>query len=84
MKKMKTNVLKTNVFRHIKSGGMYKLLHDTAKLESTLTPVVVYQNFKTYEIWVRSKKEFFDGRFEAITNDKEFEFSSHRHPSQKS
>lgn len=49
-------------YRHVKSGGIYRLLN-VGLLEATLEPMVVYQNIKTCEVWIRPQSEFFDGRF---------------------
>lgn len=49
-------------YRHVKSGGLYRLL-SLGLLEATLEPMVVYQNIKTCEVWIRPQSEFFDGRF---------------------
>ena len=56
-----------SVYRHVKSLGIYRVLQNSAKLESTLEEVVVYQNVETKDVWVRSKKEFYDGRFKLIS-----------------
>lgn len=50
--------------RH-KKGGLYRVLCD-AKLESDESDVVVYYD-REGRVWVRSKSEFYDGRFKALT-----------------
>lgn len=50
-----------HIWTHKKTGGRYFILA-FAKVEADLTDVVVYGN--TEGIWVISKAEFFDGRFE--------------------
>lgn len=56
----------TKLFRHRKTGGLYSIV-SIAQMESTLEAVVVYRATKDSTVWVRSYKEFFDGRFEEIT-----------------
>lgn len=55
------------IYRHRKSGGLYKVITFNAKLEATEGRVVVYQNMPTGVIWVRDYDEFVDGRFEIVT-----------------
>lgn len=50
--------------RHLKSGGLYKILY-LAKIEADLTPAVVYMG-EDGSVWVRPEDEFFDGRFQKI------------------
>ena len=66
------------VFKHIKSGHLYKVLYDDAIIEKTMTPAVVYQRIEelakglkltTGPWWIRPKDEFFDGRFVHIPED---------------
>lgn len=56
----------TGKWRHIKSGGMYRVLTADAKLEWNLVRAVVYQSLADHSIWVRPHSEFMDGRFERI------------------
>ena len=51
-------------YLHLKTGGMYELLH-IAVTSDTLKPAVVYQNDDGV-IFVRLASEFFDGRFEPV------------------
>lgn len=53
-------------WHHMKTGGLYTVLHDDAIREDDLEPVIVYQNVGDGRIWVRPASEFFDGRFEMI------------------
>lgn len=57
---MSTKTAWTPTHRH-KKGGLYRLLCD-AKLESDESDVIVYYD-KEGNVWVRSKAEFYDGRF---------------------
>lgn len=57
----------TKVFRHVRSGGIYEVLH-AASLEATLEPVVVYRSCSDGSVWVRPAAEFSDGRFVAETD----------------
>jgi hypothetical protein len=59
------------LFRHKKTGRVYEWLMD-ATLEDSNEPAVVYRLFDptldhpSDTVWVRSKKEFHDGRFERL------------------
>lgn len=62
------------LYRHKKRGTTYRILHEvyfqcSTVLEVNLDnrPVVVYQDvLEPQKIWVRLRKEFFDGRFEKV------------------
>lgn len=51
--------------RHLKTGGLYRLISDQATIEATMTPAVVYEG-SDGKLWVRPKSEFFDGRVEPL------------------
>lgn len=54
-------------FKHLKSGGLYKILAMNAHLEKEGLNgdlYVIYSNVDDGLIWVREQKQFFDGRFE--------------------
>ena len=54
-------------FKHLKSGGLYKVLSTEAHLEKEGLNgdlYVVYSNLDDGLVWVREQKQFFDGRFE--------------------
>ena len=55
------------IFKHLKSGGLYKVLSTEAHLEKEGLNgdlYVVYSNVDDGLVWVREQKQFFDGRFE--------------------
>tara|TARA_B100001250_G_scaffold369945_1_gene353767 strand:+ start:410 stop:631 length:222 start_codon:yes stop_codon:yes gene_type:complete len=55
------------IFKHLKSGGLYKVLSTEAHLEKEGLNgdlYVVYSNLDDGLVWVREQKQFFDGRFE--------------------
>jgi hypothetical protein len=54
-----------SLWLHKKSGGAYKIIA-VAKIETGLTPSVVYQSLVHGDTWVRPEKEFLDGRFERV------------------
>lgn len=53
------------LFRHKKTGGVYIKLYE-GLYEKDLSEVVIYRSVNDSKIWVRNKKEFFDGRFELV------------------
>lgn len=55
-------------YLHLKTGGMYELLHIAVTADS-LKPAVVYRS-DAGVIFVRSASEFFDGRFEPVITKK--------------
>lgn len=55
------------IYKHIKTGRLYRLVAE-AKQEKDLEDVVVYQHIEGGIVWVRNAKEFWDGRFKAVSN----------------
>lgn len=53
-------------YRHKKTGGVYRVISDTALLEADKTAAVVYQSEADGVVWIRSAEQFYDGRFERI------------------
>lgn len=53
-------------YEHVKTGGIYTLLH-VAVTSDTLKPAVVYQN-GSGTVFVRLASEFFDGRFVPVVD----------------
>lgn len=68
------------LYRHKKRGTTYRIIADVTMqcsgpgehLVATLDdkPIVVYQDVDTYKLWARLKSEFFDGRFEELTDER--------------
>ena len=57
------------IYKHLKSGGNYKVLATDAHLEEEGLKgsfYVVYQNVTDGIIWIRDQNEFFDGRFKEL------------------
>lgn len=48
------------IYRHTKTGHMYKLLHDNARHSETLELLCVYQRIENGEVWVRPHGMFFE------------------------
>lgn len=57
------------VYRHVKTGGLYVVLHWDARIEASMDEAVVYQSLKDGMMWVRPKTEFMDGRFKCISRE---------------
>lgn len=60
-------------WRHIKRQTTYRVLFEAAKMSSTNDALddmtlVVYQGEADGLVWVRPAREFFDGRFEALSS----------------
>jgi len=56
-----------SIYRHSKSGGFYEVL-GAAINEMDLNPVTIYRCLKTRIPWVRLSSEFYDGRFEKLSD----------------
>lgn len=52
-----------NIWKHVRTGGLYEVLVADARIEATLEPVVVYKSMTDGVVWVRPVAEFMDGRF---------------------
>lgn len=57
-----------SLWRHVKSGGEY-MVRMHVILEATLEPAVIYYKrlADPAETWCRPASEFFDGRFERVS-----------------
>jgi hypothetical protein len=53
-----------------RKGGLYRVLNDSVLHSDDLSLCVVYDD-NSGRVWVRSKKEFDDGRFEKLPEDNE-------------
>lgn len=59
----------SEVYVHLKTGGLYVVLSD-AELEADLSRVVVYKSLKDGRVWVRPASEFYDQeRFQNLPRD---------------
>lgn len=67
---MMPDALTGKLFRHIKSGGLYRVT-GTRIIESTYEIGIDYENVITLEPYNRPAKEFFDGRFILFNSRKE-------------
>lgn len=71
-----------SAWRHKKCGTVYEIVTEQASLQCSLEPgiehrfggeeFVVYRDVNTGAYFVRSYQEFFDGRFEPISNARKF------------
>lgn len=60
---------KSEVYQHIKTGGLYVILAH-AEYEANLAHVVVYKSLKDGRIWVRPASEFYDDtRFKNLSRN---------------
>lgn len=56
----------SEIWLHLKSGGLYIIIAQEATIEETETPAVVYKSLTDGRVWVRPNMEFFDGRFHPV------------------
>lgn len=57
------------IYLHEKSNTQYELLAFGLN-ESDCMPMVVYRNLDDNLVWIRSSKDFFDGRFKLVHGGK--------------
>lgn len=58
------------IYRHVKKGGLYMVLHWDARIEaSPHDEAVVYKSLRNGQVWVRPLTEFMDGRFKCVSRD---------------
>lgn len=58
-----------DIYRHKKTGGLYFVIDDNVRIESTGERGVLYQSLQNDRIkWVRSYEQFHDGRFEVLNS----------------
>ncbi len=60
---------KSTVWIHKKTQGLYIIIDMDANIEATMEKAVVYKSLADGQVWVRPTSEFFDGRFENLTQD---------------
>lgn len=53
----------SEIWRHVKSDGLYTVVDQNAIIEATMAPAVCYRSLFDGQVWVRPATEFFDGRF---------------------
>ena len=52
------------IWRHVKTGGLYGIVDVDARLEATNEKAIVYTSLHDGITWIRPYAEFMDGRFE--------------------
>lgn len=63
--------MRTSHWLHIKTKGVYRV-YAVAQHESTLELMIIYRDVNTKATWIRSAKEFLDGRFVKLVNRRAF------------
>lgn len=61
---------RSQIYQHVRTGGLYFVEAWDAKIEATLEEAVVYRNLETGQLWVRPRAEFTDGRFKCVSRDR--------------
>lgn len=64
-------LMNARTVRHVKRGTHYRILTSailqwSAQRDFEYTPMVVYQDIITNQVWIRPLEEFTDGRFVAV------------------
>lgn len=59
----------SEIWQHVKTGGLYRIEDQRALIEADLTPAVAYRSLFDGQLWVRPAAEFFDGRFRNLAVD---------------
>ncbi len=59
----------SEIWQHVKSGGLYRLETDTALIEDGVVQAAIYRSLWDGQVWVRPVTEFFDGRFINLSVD---------------
>lgn len=67
--KAKETFSQSEIWRHVKSGGLYTIKDNNALIEATLVRAVCYASLFDGQVWVRPAEEFYDGRFVNIAID---------------
>ena len=63
---MSATPLAYDLYRHTRTGGLYRIVC-IAAVEATLETVVVYRSDQDGQTWTRPLGEFMDGRFELLS-----------------
>lgn len=66
-----------NLWRHVKTGGIYFVLDEDITIEKTMERAVLYVRVSTGEKWIRPYAEFHDGRFEVLNSQRNFRHEVH-------
>ena len=53
-------------YRHIRTGGIYKILHEGLEVTNDEAVVSVVYSNENGDVFIQSKDRFFDGRFEKL------------------
>lgn len=57
------------LYQHMKTGGVYRVLYDDVTLEANMEPLVIYQGICSGRKWARPASQFHDGRFVRLEED---------------
>jgi hypothetical protein len=63
------DVCLTTTYKHLRTNRIYALLMHASD-KTTGEEVVVFQSVKTGRIWIRPSREFFDGRYQEVSDSK--------------
>jgi len=57
-----------NIWRHKKTGGLYIIIDEDARIEATDQRATIYRSLSDNRTWIRPFEEFHDGRFEVLNS----------------
>jgi hypothetical protein len=63
------HVKTSEIWQHVKSGGLYRIVSDAALNEADLRQLVIYESLFDGQIWASPGDEFYDGRFRNLAVD---------------
>lgn len=64
----RSDILESQVFLHLKTGGLYVVEDWDCRIEATWTQGVLYRSLATGQRVVRPLDEFADGRFQRLSH----------------
>jgi hypothetical protein len=67
--KLRPHEEQSEIWQHVKTGGLYRLETDVAIIEADMGQAAIYRSLFDGQVWVRPVAEFFDGRFRNLAID---------------
>ena len=67
--KLRPHDAQSEIWQHVKTGGLYRLETDVAIIEENLTQAAIYRSLWDGSVYVCPHADFFDGRFRNLAVD---------------